>query len=150
MTDSADSLPSDADLAELVQEVAEADEEAAAHRAAADAALQAATEARLGDDEAVAAAAGEQTHDDADAAGWAQEEHIDAAAAATAAEAATARRKEKKWTCADCGKAHKERSAVRGKGGGYVCLEGCGRADGGAPRAQASTSKRQRPLEAGS
>ena len=74
----------------------------------------------------------------------------DAAAAATAAEAVTARRKEKKWTCADCGKAHKERSAVRGKGGGYICLEGCGRADGGAPRAQASTSKRQRPLEAGS
>ena len=60
------------------------------------------------------------THDDADAAGWAQEEHIDAAAAATAAEAVTARRKEKKWTCADCGKAHKERSAVRGKGGGYT------------------------------
>ena len=144
MTDSADSLPSDADLAELVQEVAEADEEAAAHRAAADAALQAATEARLGDDEAVAAAAGEQTHDDADAAGWAQEEHIDAAAAATAAEAATARRKEKKWTCADCGKAHKERSAVRGKGGGYVCLEGCGLMEG------RRAHKKQRPLEAGS
>ena len=116
----------------------------APHRAAADAALQAATEARLGDDEAVAAAAGEQTHDDADAAGWAQEEHIDAAAAATAAEAATARRKEKKWTCADCGKAHKERSAVRGKGGGYVCLEGCGLMEG------RRAHKRQRPLEAGS
>ena len=59
-------------------------------------------------------------------------EHIDAAAAATAAEAATARRKEKKWTCADCGKAHKERSAVKGKGGGYVwigSIEGCVRTD---------------------
>ena len=42
----------------------------------------------------------------------------------------TARRKEKKWTCADCGKAHKERSAVRGKGGGYICLEGCGLMEG--------------------
>jgi predicted RNA-binding Zn-ribbon protein involved in translation (DUF1610 family) len=88
--------------------------------------------------------AGEQTHDDADAAGWAQEEHIDAAAAATAAEAVTARRKEKKWTCADCGKAHKERSAVRGKGGGYICLEGCGLMEG------RRAHKKQRPLEAGS
>ena len=59
-------------------------------------------------------------------------------------EAVTARRKEKKWTCADCGKAHKERSAVRGKGGGYVCLEGCGLMEG------RRAHKRQRPLEAGS
>ena len=95
-------------------------------------------------DPSPAAAAGEQTHDDADAAGWAQEEHIDAAAAATAAEAVTARRKEKKWTCADCGKAHKERSAVRVKGGGYVCLEGCGLMDGGAPRAQEAAPARGR------
>ena len=56
----------------------------------------------------------------------------------------TARRKEKKWTCADCGKAHKERSAVRGKGGGYICLEGCGLMEG------RRAHKRQRPLEAGS
>ena len=91
--------------------------------------------------------AGEQTHDDADAAGWAQEEHIDAAAAATAAEAATARRKEKKWTCADCGKAHKERSAVKGKGGGYVWIgsrAACGLMEG------RRAHKRQRPLEASS
>ena len=94
----------------------------------------------------MAEAAGEQMHDDAEAAEWAQVEHVDAAAAATAAEAATAQRKEKakKWTCADCGRANKERSAVRGKGGGYVCLEGCGLMEGRRER------KGKRPLEAGS
>ena len=55
----------------------------------------------------------------------------------------TARRKEKKWTCADCGKAHKERSAVRGKGGGYICLEGCGLVQG------RRAHKKQRPLARG-
>ena len=56
----------------------------------------------------------------------------------------TARRKEKKWTCADCGKAHKERSVVRGKRGGYICLEGCGLMEG------RRAHKKQRPLEAAS
>ena len=94
----------------------------------------------------MAAAAGEQMHDDAEAAEWAQVEYVDAAAAATAAEAATAQRKEKakKWRCADCGRANKERSDVRVKGGGYVCLEGCGLMEGRRER------KGKRPLEAGS
>ena len=85
-------------------------------------------------------------HDDAEAAEWAQVEHVDAAAAATAAEAATAQRKEKakKWTCADCGRANKERSAVRGKGGGYVCLEGCGLMEGRRER-KGKGSARWRP-----
>ena len=94
----------------------------------------------------MAAAAGEQTHN-ADAAEWAQEEHIDAAAAATAADAATAQRKEKakKWTCAECGKAHKERSAVLEKGKyGYVCLEVLW-ADGWREDASARRSARGRP-----
>ena len=58
-----------------------------------------------------------------------------------------AARKEKKWTCADCGKAHKERSAVKGKGGGYVWIgsrAACGLMEG------RRAHKRQRPLEAGS
>ena len=41
-------------------------------------------------------------------------------------------------------RANKERSAVRGKGGGYVCLEGCGLMEGRRER------KGKRPLEAGS
>ena len=79
----------------------------------------------------------------ADASVWAQGEHIDAATATAAATAASARRKAKVWTCAECAKAHKERSAVRQKGGGYVCLERCGLVEG------ARSRKEKRPREAG-
>jgi hypothetical protein len=57
--------------------------------------------------------------------------------------AASARRKAKVWTCAECAKAHKERSAVRQKGGGYVCLERCGLVEG------ARSRKEKRAREAG-
>ena len=84
---------------------------------------------RLGDDAAVAAATGEQMCD-TDAHEWAQDKSVDAVAAVAAAEMATARRKEKVWMCAACGKAHKERSAVKQQGGSYVCLVRCGLVEG--------------------
>ena len=58
------------------------------------------------------------------------------------ANAATARRKNKLWTCANCGKCHPERSKVRQDGGSYVCLERCGLVEG------ARVRKQKRPLDA--
>jgi hypothetical protein len=125
-------LCSDEDLGELAQEVLNADEEAAAHRAAAEAALQQETEARLGDDAAVAMAVDEPMRDedahqcDEEGQAWAQDESINVAAALAAAEVATEKRKKKLWRCAECGQDHTERSAVRKDKGSYVCLERCG------------------------
>ena len=135
--------PSDPALSELSGEVLLEDDEAAAQRAAADAALGQTSDARLGSDEGGAAemalAAGED-----EAEGQAQEEEsiaIDQAAVAAmlaaTARAATARRKEKKWRCSACGKDHAVFSAVKSLGGGYVCVENCGIVDGARTRKKA-------------
>ena len=132
-SDAIDSPPSDHDVSELAQELIEADEEAVAYRVAADAALQELTDAQLGDDVAVAMAAGEHT---------CETERVDVTEAARTATDLTARRKAKVWTCGACGKGYKERSAVRQRGGSYVCIEDCGLMEGRRPHAK------KRPLGA--
>jgi len=138
-----ETAPSDTALSELSGEVLLEDDEAAAQRAAADAALGQTSDARVGSDEGGAAemalAAGED-----EAEGQAQEEEsiatdqaAVAAMLAATARAATARRKEKKWRCSACGKDHAFYSAVKSLGGGYVCVENCGIVEGARTRKRA-------------